>query len=362
MKIFAYYLPQFHCIPENDKWWGKGFTEWTNMKKAKPLFKGHKQPIVPLNDNYYDLTDKATLEWQSQLMKEYNIDGLIFYHYYFCGKKLLEKPAELLLKNKDIDMNYFFCWANHSWNRSWNGSTELLMKQEYGTQDDWEKHFDYLLEFFKDERYQKVNNKPMLLLFNTNFEEKNEMFGFFDKKCKENGFEGICLIETSTLYKKGYKNDFNKNCISEQTQFIQTREPTCSVSDFNSSIKYLPFRAINKIKRKLINKNCKLVLKYNGNHLYRSMIKNYKEDKKIIRGLFFEWDNTPRHGYRGYIITPPKKRLFIKYMNLLKNDDFVFINAWNEWCEGMILEPTENNKYKYLEWIKEYCNNRDNNV
>ena len=125
-------------------WWGKGFTEWTNVKKAKPLFDGHKQPKEPINDNYYNLTNVNTLKWQASLAKEYSIDGMIFYHYYFNGKKLLEKPAEILLENKDIPMNFFFCWANHSWIRSWEGTRELLIEQLYGTEADWNKHFLYL--------------------------------------------------------------------------------------------------------------------------------------------------------------------------------------------------------------------------
>ena len=122
MKKFAYYLPQFHEIEENNRWWGKGFTEWVNVKKAQPLFKGHKQPIIPLNKNYYNLENPNILVWQANLAKKYGVDGFIFYNYYFCGKKLLEKPAKILLKNNNIPMKFFFCWANHSWFRSWEGS------------------------------------------------------------------------------------------------------------------------------------------------------------------------------------------------------------------------------------------------
>lgn len=121
---------------------GKGFTEWTNVKKARPLFKGHIQPIHPLNNNYYNLMDKGTVEWQTQLMKKYGLTGMIYYHYYFCGKKLLEKPAENLLKWKDIEQPFFFCWANHSWRKTWNGTSELLVEQTYGNEKEWEEHLD----------------------------------------------------------------------------------------------------------------------------------------------------------------------------------------------------------------------------
>ena len=136
-------MPQFHEIPENNEWWGDGFTEWINVKKAQPLFKGHLQPKHPLNNNYYDLMSKKTVEWQTSLMHKYGIYGMIYYHYYFCGRMLLEKPAENLLRWKEIDQPFFFCWANHTWNRSWKGSKEVLLEQTYGDETDWKRHFDY---------------------------------------------------------------------------------------------------------------------------------------------------------------------------------------------------------------------------
>ena len=181
MKKFAFFLPQFHEIPENDEWWGKGFTEWTNVKDAKPLYKGHQQPKHPMNNNYYNLLHKNVVEWQTELMNKSGLDGFIYYHYYFTGKKLLEKPAENLLKWKDIPQRFFFCWANHTWNRSWEGKKTILLEQTYGTKDDWEKHFQYLLPLFKDDRYEKRDNKPLLMIFISQFNEKNNMFQYFDK-------------------------------------------------------------------------------------------------------------------------------------------------------------------------------------
>lgn len=356
MKIFAYYLPQFHCIPENDSWWGKGFTEWTNVKKAKPLFKNHIQPQIPLNNNYYSLDNIETLKWQENLMKTYKVDGLIFYHYYFKGKKLLEKPSELLLNNDDIKIPFFFCWANHSWRRTWEGSTRILLEQTYGDEKDWENHFNYLLPFFKDQRYQKKNNKPILMVFKSDFKEKKDIFEYFNKKCIENGFDGICIIETRETHNV---NKIKKEKMENYTRYIHFREPVSSQSEFTIKAINFPFRLINKVKRVLNQHNLKIVIKFDGNKLFSVMCKNYQYDPNVKRGLFFEWDNTPRHGYRGYIITPVSKKRFFEYMNLIKNEDYVFVNAWNEWAEGMMLEPTEHNKYKYLEWIKEWKEKND---
>lgn len=355
LKQFAFFLPQFHTIPENDRWWGRGFTEWTNVKNALPLYKGHVQPKLPQNNYFYNLLDKRTMEWQTELMHKYHVDGMIYYHYYFRGKLLLEKPAENLLMWKDIKQPFFFCWANHSWCRSWEGTQELLVGIEYGEEKDWEKHFQYLLPFFKDSRYEKRNNKPVFMLFQSEFPEKNNIFTYFDKRCKENGFDGICVIETIMKnYNNNTVDDFWQN-VSKQTEFVFLREPAYSRSLYFAAIKY-KFERIKRALgwrfRNLINRRRPII--FDGNKLYEQMISNVNVDPRVIRGSFFEWDNTPRHKTRGYVITPVTKELYFSYMDKLINDEYVFINAWNEWGEGMILEPTDRDGYKYLEWISEW--------
>ena len=355
MKKFAFFLPQFHEIKENNKWWGKGFTEWVNVRSAKPLYNGHLQPKVPI-DGYYNLLEKETVIHQTNLMHKYGVDGMIYYHYYFTGKKLLEKPAENLLKWKDINQPFFFCWANHSWKRSWNGSCEMLQKQNYGTEKDWEKHFNYLLPFFKDPRYEKKENKPLFMIFDSVFEEKNKIFEYFNKKCIENGFDGIYIINSCNNVEEVDYNKKNKS--NKFTNKILYRESSYS---YNLNRTFM-FRIINKIRKILCEKLgfTSLVQKVDGNKLIKLALKKYDfNDKSIMHGLFFEWDNTPRHKNRGYIITPISKESFNAYMDKIRDEDYVFINAWNEWCEGMMLEGTEENGYKYLEWIKEWTDNEN---
>lgn len=348
MRKFAIYLPQFHEIEENNIWWGKGFTEWVNVKAAKPLYKSHMQPKRPLNDNYYDLLNKETVIWQNELMKEYGIDGFIYYHYYFNGKLLLEKPAENLLCWEDINQPFFFCWANHPWIKSWKGSREIIMPLEYGTEDDWEKHFQYLLPFFKDDRYEKKNNKPIFMIYNPDFDEKIEMFSYFEKRCIEEGFAGICIIETFN----GYTSSFEKfeKMMSSQTEYIFYREPSIAQSRYveKHDIIWLMSRIPKKIKRQ------PLIIR--GSDLMEQKILNEPMGKNVIHGLWFEWDNTPRHKERGYVITPYTKEQFDKYMNLIKDEELLVINAWNEWAEGMMIEPTVEDGYKYLNWLKEWRN------
>lgn len=350
MKKFAFYLPQFHEIPENNKWWGKGFTEWTNVKKAKPLFKGHCQPVHPLNDNYYNLMDVNTLKWQAAIAREYHIDGMIFYHYYFCGKKLLEKPSELLLNNLEIDMPFFFCWANHSWYRSWEGSKTMLMEQRYGKTKEWEMHFQYLLSFFKDDRYVKKNNKPLMMIYNPEFAEKDSIFEYFNKRCKDYGFDGIYVIDT--ISSLGQYNEMIKSQTKYERVF-HLREPVFSLSLYRSNN-----NIFSRAFRKIVSYLKYGVMVIDGDKILK-LRTAYKTNGKIIPGLFFQWDNSPRHGKRAFLIKAISKRTFEDYMEHIVNADFLFINAWNEWCEGMILEPTKEHGYQNLDWIKEWSENHE---
>ncbi|MEI1256633.1 glycoside hydrolase family 99-like domain-containing protein [Blautia sp. JLR.GB0024] len=359
MKKYAFYLPQYHEIPENNEWWGKGFTEWVNVRKANPLYKSHKQPKVPLNNNYYSLEDSGTMKWQADLASRYGIDGMIFYHYYFSGRKLLEKPAEILIQNLDIPMKFFFCWANHSWFRTWEGSKKLLVEQTYGGETQWEEHFQYLLLFFKDVRYVKRDNKPLFMLFKSDFKEKNEYIEYLNKRCIDMGFAGISLIETFEQSAPKKLDSFQEQ-LSKYTEFVHLREPGTSLNALRSRPSYFAHRLANKIgkfSRKLGNSYVEI---YSGEKVFKLMTNIKCDTTRYIRGLFFEWDNTPRHDYRGYLVTPPTKEMFFEYMDSICEAEYVFINAWNEWCEGMMLEPTEENQYKYLEWIKEWSEKYEN--
>ena len=343
MKKFAFFLPQFHEIEENNKWWGYGFTEWTNVKNAKSLFKGHKQPAEPL-DGYYNLLDKETVLNQTTLANNYKIDGFIYYHYYFEGKKLLEKPAENLLKWKDIKQHFFFCWANHSWYKSVNGKKELLIEQNYGNYNDWEKHFDYLLPFFKDARYEKKDNKPIFMIFNSDFNKKEKIFDFFNQKCIENGFKGIYIINSCKSIDE-YKRVSSISTTYSSMYYL--REPAYSLKLYKNNF----IRKKDKIFKKIFSK---YPITYSGNKIIKKSIKKLVKGDLIIHGLFFSWDNTPRHKSNGYIIKRINKKNIFKYLNLISDEEYLFINAWNEWSEGMILEGTKEDKYLYLDWLHDY--------
>lgn len=359
MKKFAIFLPQFHEIPENNRWWGKGFTEWVNVKRAKPLFKGHDQPKVPLNNNYYNLLDSKTVKWQEELLHKYDIDGFIYYHYFFDGKLLLEKPALNLLNDKSINYKFFFCWASEPWRKTWNGTCEIIMPQSYG-KEYWEEHFQYLLQFFNDNRYEKKDNKPLFMVHNTeDIRMHSDMIDYFDQRCKEEGFSGIGIVET---YRNGDFQLFQSNKL-QQTVLTYIREPEVSYDINKRKILQIPKHSFHAIKKRILKEmriNWKLfetilekmIERYDGNSFYNIMTQNKLDSKTIARGVFFGWDNTPRHSYRGYVISAPDKKHFDTFIESLENCEYLFINAWNEWAEGMVLEPTEKDRYTYLSWLK----------
>lgn len=182
MKIIAFYLPQFHEIPENNEWWGEGFTEWVNVKKAKPLFEGHNQPRVPLDDKYYDLLDDEVKIWQAKIAKENGIYGFCYYHYWFNGRKVLERPMEQMLRNNEVDIPFCVCWANEPWTKAWIGRNEIILPQFYGEKKEWKEHFDYLLPFFQDKRYIKENGKPLMVIYRAEvITNLNEMLDYWSE-------------------------------------------------------------------------------------------------------------------------------------------------------------------------------------
>ena len=352
MRIFAFFLPQFHEIPENNIWHGNGFTEWTHVKAARPLYKGHQQPKHPKNDNYYNLLNKETVLEQTKLAADYKVDGFIYYHYWFNGKLLMEKPAENLLKWKDIPQKFFFCWANHSFEKKWDGSNQMLQDQTYGGPEDWRRHFEYLLPFFRDQRYEKVDNKPVFMLYVPHFSEKKEMFHCFNRWCKDSGFKGLFLINV-------YKCAINEIPLGQGNSFVQM--PSAGLAEYSAQ-NPLKFR-IDVMRQKILKGlGINNKIRYNfpsADKMVRSLMKSVLHRKDLFYGLFFEWDNTPRYGKAGSVIEPLSKDVFFEYMDMLKDEKYIFVNAWNEWAEGMMLEPTEEEEYKYLDWIKEWRESRN---
>jgi len=369
VKLIAFYLPQFHCIRENDEAHGNGFTEWTNTKKAKPIFKGQYQPRIPLNNNYYNLLDNDVMQNQSELAQKYGIYGFCYYQYWFDGKKVLEKPLENMLNDKSVTIPFCLSWANENWTKRWDGGNEeLIIEQKYGGIESWEKHLQYLVPFFNDSRYITFEGKPIYIIYMPDkIPSLRKMIYYFRKRMEEMGFKGIVLIGQDAYYYFNGKKTLFDFYISYEPSFT-SHYKNHSISIENIVVKMLEYANCNRIASKLReirkcfnNKNivpAKLRIKdydYDWNIILSRKISN----RKLFLGAFTDWDNTPRKksGMAYYGSTPQKFGSYLrKLMNKASNENkhsIIFINAWNEWAEGAYLEPDERHGYGYLEALHE---------
>ena len=370
MKIIPLYLPQFHTIPENDEWWGKGFTEWVNVREAKPLFEGHNQPRVPLNNNYYDLSDIETLKWQCRIAKEYGIYGFCMYHYWFNGHLLLEKPMEMLLAHPEIDIKYCISWANHDWTDAWKASNrqpKVLIAHNFDDEKDWVDHFNYLLPFFKDPRYMTENNKPLMVIYIPNIIRKlKKMLDVWSQMARDNGFDGLTFIYQSAA--SSFDNSWDHSLFDYGVEmnpgYVGLANRQKNSSFFPKLMKYShEIKRFLHIRRSLLpQKKITEVSKADYDYTWQRILelRPISNAPKMIPCAFTDWDNTPRHKERGYLyqgVSPDKfKSYFKQLIDNTKNfydTDMIFVFAWNEWSEGGYLEPDEKNGFAFLEAIKE---------
>lgn len=358
MKVMCMYLPQFHSFPENDEWWGKGYTEWVAVKRARPLYKGHYQPKVPLGGVYYDLDAQGveTITRQAQLARQYGVYGFAIYQYYFNGKTLMEKPLETILANHGIDIRYNICWANETWTRTWYGlSDQVLIAQEYGDREDWRRYFDHILPYFKDPRYIKVGNRPVWQIYKTfDIPVFYEMAQCFNEWARQEGFDGVYIISGKTAA----GCDDRKDCIDAYYYF----EPGYTLKNdigFAGRMIYNAGTFVRHLRNSLVGKKkgCILERKIDARRIMNAIAKrDYGPDE--FPGIIPDWDNTPRRDYKGLVYTGTSPELFEETLRVLRDKvqgreaDFVYVNAWNEWGEGAYVEPDEEKGYAYLEAIK----------
>jgi lipopolysaccharide biosynthesis protein len=344
VKVLSYYLPQFYPTPENDEWHGKGFTEWTKVQSTNPLFYGHYQQRVPHEDiGYYSLTSTEMLKKQVELMKCSGVYGQIFYHYWFTGRLILENPAQMLLADKSIEMPFCFCWANENWTRKWDGNeNEILLGQEYSEQDAIQ-FINYLIPFFKDERYIKIDERPVLYIYRP---VSIPDFGIYkktwEKACAENGIKAPFVVAVLTRGAKSpTEHDMDAGC--ERVLHDWTSGNVMEMKN-----KLYPYRPINGS-----------VLNYDDVADYY-MSQPPITDFTYFRSIIPSWDNTPRYGSEAFIIHKSTPEKFQKWLDELIADAeerlpedrrFVVVNAWNEWAESAVLEPDSRFGYAYLNSI-----------
>jgi lipopolysaccharide biosynthesis protein len=336
IRAIAMYLPQFHPIPENDDWWGKGFTEWTNVTKAKPAFRGHYQPHLPTDLGFYDLRLPEVRELQAQMAKDHDIHGFCYYHYWFNGKRLLNRPFDEVLDSGKPDFPFCLCWANENWNRRWDGREgNILIGQNYNSEDDL-NHIRFLINAFKDERYIKIEGKPLFIIYRiSELPDSLATTNLWRQEARKCGFNDLYLCGVEGNHPHTY------NHISEVG--------LDAVIQFQPSFSYLPKR--EKIFKRLLSN----ILNRKGHIIYdyaklskRMMSWNERESKyPIFPSITPSWDNTSRRKKDGYILSGATPQLYEKWLRIeverLKNNNLshkiVFINAWNEWAEGNHLEP-----------------------
>lgn len=354
INVIAFYLPQYHSIPENDKWYGKGFTEWTNVKKAKPYFKDHYQPIIPGELGYYDLRDPYIREKQALLAKEAGISAFCYYYYWFGkGGKLLEYPLNEVVKSGAPDFPFCIAWANHTWyKKMWDSNKsvlnrELLVKQEYPGVEDIKNFFNTLLPAFRDKRYYKIQDKLAFVFYKVeDIPYLDEFKYIWQELAKLNGLPPFFFMSYSDeIYR--IKHYSHINC--DATILALN---TDAVSKGQKKIRNL-YRTLLSLISININKPIQV---YSYSKLLQRLSSPLFKDERIFPVLVPNWDNTARRGKGAFIFHNSTPELFKKHcIDIFKliskkrpENKVVFIKSWNEWGEGNYLEPDNKNGKGYL--------------
>jgi lipopolysaccharide biosynthesis protein len=337
VKLIAFYLTQFHPIPENDLWWGKGFTEWTNVTKAKPLFPGHYQPHLPTDLGFYDLRVRETRREQIALAKANGIDGFCYHYYWFSGKRLLEKPLDDMLADAQSDMPFCLCWANENWTRRWDAAEhEILIAQKYQPEDDLE-FIKGLIPFFQDSRYIRIDGAPMLVVYRPqHLPDSKKSIATWRSYCAEIGIPQLHVACALT-----HKNWDHR------------------ALGFDSGVEFPPHNMISEDKSPRLG----FFEEFAGYcpdykdvaEMY--LDRQYSREYSGFRGVFPSWDNTARRGAIGTVIlngTPENYEFWLSQAIKKTSEEFpdqerfIFINAWNEWAEGCHLEPDRRYGHRFL--------------
>lgn len=374
-RVIAFYLPQFHPIPENDKWWGKGFTEWTNVGKAKPLFKGHYQPRVPADLGYYDLRMPEVREAQAEMARAAGIEGFCYWHYWFGnGKKLLERPFQEVLLSGKPDFPFCLGWANHSWtNKSWEVGTkkvkEVTLMEMIYNKEEYIKHFYEVLPAFKDKRYIQVDGKPLFLVFRPlEIPNPREFIELWQAMAQENGLKGIYFVGIAyNMLPQDWtlKNIILKN-IADKSALYYKAVLNAGYDAVNSRGCHRADYYCRSLKEVLWRSICMRLFKYTPvSRCEQKNINKYlyvKEDRweNVFPTLLPNWDRTARSGARARVYTGSTPEVFSEQLKSVvdllsdKEDEhkITFLMSWNEWAEGNYVEPDLKYGHGFLDVLK----------
>lgn len=348
VRAIAFYLPQFHPFAENDTWWGKGFTEWTNVGKARPLFSGHHQPHCPIHLGYYDLRVPQIMQEQARLAQNYGISGFAYYFYWFAGKLLMETPLEAMLADPEVDLPFCLIWANENWTRRWDGQDqEVLIAQDHSL-DDSRAMLGYLQKFMEDKRYIRVNGKPLLIIYRaTIIPDFAKTLSMWRSEAKRMGLGDLYVVSAQTFGHIDPKDLGLDAAIEFPPHGVHANE--------------VSFTAIGLAKG------------FDGaifdyQEVVSQAVKRPSSAYKLFRTSMLSWDNSARRGLKGSIfanftVSEYSQWLSSSFEHAAKDPDrdsderLVFINAWNEWAEGTHLEPDQKHGFGYLEATRSIINN-----
>jgi len=347
VRAVAFHLPQFHPIPENDEWWGKGFTEWTNVVRAKPLFQGHYQPHLPADLGFYDLRVSEAREAQAELARAHGISGFCYYHYWFKGRRLLGRPFDEILSSGQPDFPFCLCWANESWTRGWlSEERKVLICQNYDARDDLE-HCQWLARAFADRRYLRTRGRAIFLIYRPgHLPEPRQLTDTLRDVCTKNGDKDPYLVGVDA-HQRG--RDFRSDGFDTTLEF----EPQLGVlpEAFYDNFSLRKFR--RNLSLGIVNGNLKMYDDADA----RDRISSYVRPFPTVPSVFVGWDNSPRRGKKGVIVVNSSPQAFgrgveravSKLRTSSDSEPLLFINAWNEWAEGNHLEPCAKWGRGYLE-------------
>jgi hypothetical protein len=331
MEILALYLPQFHPIPENDEWWGKGFTEWTNVTKARPLFRGHLQPRLPADLGFYDLRLSEVREAQADLARNHGVTAFCYWHYWFAGRRLLERPFEEVLSSGTPDFPFCLGWANQSWSGVWHGAPDrVLIEQTYPGTDDDLQHFAYLKKAFEDPRYITIKGRPIFYVYQPgDLPEPARFVDQWQRMARDAGLPGLYLVASlgQSLYRSHVEDGFDAGVYHS-----------------------FPF-GHNSVTWALEFMTARKVIRGPRRYPYREVFEDPPSTfgGRIFPCVYPNWDNTPRSGRGGVVAlgsTPERFATHVRRALELSgahpvNEQIMFIKSWNEWAEGNYLEPDQ---------------------
>jgi len=371
-RVIAYYLPQFHPTKINDKYWGKGFTEWTNVTKAKPQYRGHYQPQIPADLGFYDLRLPEIRQAQADMARENGVEGFMYWNYWFGnGKKILEMPIEELMRTAKPDFPFCVGWANHDWsNKTWQKTKRftkdtVFLKQEYLGKQDYTDYFYYLLPMFRDHRYIKVDEKPLFYVFDPDScPDMKEFIQLWQHLAEKNGIPGIHFVARADSIGKAdeiYKKNFMNEVKARYDRYIDMGFDAVSSMNFRRA-EILATGFLKKIIRNIRRKIFGYAL---NSHDYMKLTEHYYTDEDKLDYVYPQItprkDKTPRAGKNALVYTgstPEKFRIAIKMaLEKIKDKDdehkILFLNSWNEWGEGSYMEPDIVWGHQYLDVLRE---------